>query len=201
MDYDLVRSHVFEALDNAYDNGYCLMNQGWADLKHTLDIANDLARCCKGLDDLTGEDYQLVVRAVTLWKEMFRLCPCGNRISIARRIAMPEATSCIECATKNDVAKIKRLDDHTGKPENLVCVETYFVHNIYFERAIQRLVKGLAFTSSASWNEQSIPHSHALYSSFENRACFASTGNPVESEFAEDEETTHTMGNGCTNSV
>jgi len=132
---------------------------------------------------------------------MIPLCPCGNHISSARLRALPGATLCIECATKNDVAKIKRLDDHTGKPENLVCVETYFVHNIYFERAIHRLAKGSAFTSSASWDGQSIPHSHALYSSFENRACFVSTGNPTDSEFAEDEEITHAVGNGCTNSV
>jgi hypothetical protein len=123
---------------------------------------------------------------------MIPLCPCGNYISSARLRALPGATLCIECATNNDVAKIKRLDDYTGKPENLVCIETYFVHNIYFERAIQRLAKGRL---SASWDdaEQSILHGHALYSSFENQACFASTGNPADSEFAEDEETTHAV--------
>ena len=65
---------------------------------------------------------------------------CGNEIQPNRIKAMNYGTTdtatCIECATKNDVPRIRRFDDHTAE----YTVETYFFHNPLIEGAIQRFL-------------------------------------------------------------
>ncbi len=86
---------------------------------------------------LTDEDRRLQITIPFGGTMTCTVCTvCGEAISEARLRAILDAKTCVTCAAKNDVPRIKRFDDHT---ENGEATETYYTKNHAIEAEVERL--------------------------------------------------------------